>query len=294
MMYCCAAKNRCCAMFSLPNQYIITMEDRNPEEKELTAVIVDDEPDACRNLAHILLDYIAPGIRIAGMAHDTAAAATLIKTHTPDVVFLDIEMPQENAFAFLERMQPVSFEIILVTAYDEYAVRAFRLNALDYILKPIDITELGNAMRRVQDRLRYRDIMRENALSYSMPPLPVPDMIKPGKITLRDNGSIEIVGFEDIIFIEARGSYSNICFLKNGKEKRMMMSRSVSEFEDLLPPSLFYRIHKSFLVNCQHIKSILKGDQFFVQINESTRLPVGRRRCSSLVAFLKNNTFGYA
>lgn len=270
------------------------MENPNPEEKELTAIIVDDEQDACRNLAHILLDYIMPGICIAGMAHDTGVAEQLIKKHSPDVVFLDIAMPQENAFAFLERIQPVSFEIIFITAYDEYAVRAFRLNAIDYILKPIDIAELDAAVRRVKDRLQYRDFMRKNALSYAVPPLSVSNMVKPGKITLRDNGSIEIVGFNDIVFIEAKGSYSTICFMKNGKEKRMVMSRSVSEFEDLLPQTLFYRIHKSFLVNCRHIKSVLKGDQFFVQVNEQVKLPVGRRRYSSLVAFLKNNTFEYA
>lgn len=265
-----------------------------PKDKELAVIIVDDEEAACRNLSHILLDYIDPGICIAGMAHNTAEAEALIKMHTPDVVLLDIEMPQENAFGFLERIQPLHFEIIFITAYDEYAIRAFKLNAIDYILKPVDIGELGNAIERVKERLKYRDFMRENALSYSMPPLPVSDMVKPGKITLRDNNSIEIVGFRDVVFVEARGSYSNICFLKDGKEKRMMMSRSVSEFEDLLPSSLFYRIHKSFLVNCQHVKTIVKGDQFFALVNDGIQLPVGRRRYTGLLAFLKNNAFEHA
>src|SRR5579872_2150289 len=113
--------------------------------KPLKVLIVDDERKACINLRNLLLTYVDKDINIAGIASDTHDAYTQIIKHTPDAVFLDIEMPNENAFHFLERIGPVDFEVVFVTAFDEYAVRAFKLNALDYILKPISVSELRNA-----------------------------------------------------------------------------------------------------------------------------------------------------
>src|SRR5690242_15259365 len=121
--------------------------------KSLQVLIVDDEKKACTNLKNILLEFVDPGIVIAGIANSTAEAESLIADTTPDAIFLDIEMPTENAFHFLDRISPVNFEVIFVTAYEEYAVRAFRLNAVDYILKPISIAELKKAVQRLKDRI---------------------------------------------------------------------------------------------------------------------------------------------
>src|ERR1700740_2529996 len=115
----------------------------------LNVLIVDDEMEACANLQHILSEYVDKEINIVGIANNTREAEAAIAKAAPAAVFLDIEMPNENAFHFLERIAPFNFEVIFVTAYDEYAVKAFKLNAVDYILKPISINELNQAVQRL-------------------------------------------------------------------------------------------------------------------------------------------------
>ncbi len=127
--------------------------------KQIQILIVDDEKKACANLRNILLEFVDPGLQIVGEANSTMEAEQLIAIHKPDAIFLDIEMPNENAFHFLERIAPFDFEVIFVTAYEEYAIRAFRLNAIDYILKPISIKDLSTAVQKLKDRIRHKRII---------------------------------------------------------------------------------------------------------------------------------------
>ncbi|MGO4290226.1 LytR/AlgR family response regulator transcription factor [Chitinophaga sp. RAB17] len=253
-------------------------------EKDINIIIVDDEQDACRNLRHLLLTYIDARIAIKGMAYNTQEAEKLIRTHQPDAVFLDIEMPGEDAFHFLERLKPLNFEVIFVSAYDEYAVKAFRLNAVDYILKPIDTTELTNAVEKLKEKCHYRKIAHDWQTQ-------APSKAKPNQITLRNHLQIEIVDFKDLLYIEANGNYSKVFFQHNSIPKSIVMSHSISEYEALLPDTLFYRIHKSYLVNCRHIRKILKEETPMILLDNRYRLPVGRRRYKGLLFYLKNNNF---
>src|ERR1700689_5825299 len=118
----------------------------------LNVLIVDDEMEACDNLKNILMEYVDKEINIAGIANNTREAEAQINNFLPDAVFLDIEMPNENAFHFLSRISPFGFEVIFVTAYDEYAIKAFKLNAVDYILKPISIAELTAAVQKLKEK----------------------------------------------------------------------------------------------------------------------------------------------
>ncbi|RYZ48980.1 MAG: response regulator [Sphingobacteriales bacterium] len=129
--------------------------------KIITALIVDDEPEACRNLASMLREYVPVPINICGFANDSMAAMELIAIHNPDVLFLDINMPGKSGLQFLEDLPERNFEVVFVTAYDEYAIKAFRLNAIDYVLKPLSITDLQDAACRISERISGKRLLRE-------------------------------------------------------------------------------------------------------------------------------------
>ncbi len=261
----------------------------NRATRELNVIIVDDEDDACRNLQKTLVEYIDHGINVNSIAHSTAEAERQIALHKPDVVFLDIEMPEENAFDFLDRIFPFNFEVIFVTAYDEYAIRAFRLNAVDYILKPISIEEVSNAVKKARERLAYKQIVEEKG-GYSTLLNNIQNKAKPDKIKLKDNTSFDIVDFADILYVEAKGSYSSVCFIKDRQtEKRILTSSTLNEYEDMFPMDVFCRIHRSLLVNCRQVKKIMNGDNCFVLMNNKERLQVSRRRIPDLMLHFKNN-----
>ncbi len=258
----------------------------NPETP-LSVLLVDDEIEACRNLKSILLEFVDPNINIVGVAHSTAEAEKQLQVHNPDAVFLDIEMPNENAFQFLERVSPIHFEVVFVTAYDEYAIRAFKLNAVDYILKPISINELANAVVKLKDRLRYKTLISTGNNDFTEVSKQINTKAKLNKITLKGNNNVELVSFKDIIYVEAFGKYSKVFFLKNNAVVDILTSYAISDYEELLPANIFYRIHKSYLINCSHIKQIHKDDTTTLTMNYAITIPVSRRRFSSLLEFLQ-------
>jgi two-component system, LytTR family, response regulator len=261
------------------------------EKNNIKILIVDDELEACRNLQNMLVEYVDTGLEICGTAHSAKEAETKIKTYLPDALFLDIEMPNENAFSFLNRIAPFNFDVVFVTAYDEYAVRAFKLNAIDYILKPISIQELGNAVRKLKERRQLKKILSTDLISFSEFSDQVANKTKQCKITLRDNNNIEVLDFKDIYFIEAQGSYSRIVFCKNNATREIMMSTSIAEYEEILPEDMFFRIHRSYLINCLQVNKITKDESNLIILKNDQTLPVSRRRFSLLLEFLKNNEY---
>jgi two-component system LytT family response regulator len=256
-------------------------------------MIVDDEQEACDNLEYMLREYADVKLNVLGKYNTTKQAEQHIKQLQPDAVFMDIEMPNENAFHFLERITPINFEVVFVTAYDEYAIRAFRLNAVDYILKPISIPELRTAALKLQEKVQYKHLLAGSAQSYRDISNLVNSKAKHNRLTLRDSNAIEIVDFADVYFIEAQGSYSKVVFCKNKTTKEMVMSVSIADYEELLPVDLFYRIHKSYLINCAQIKKIFRDDNNTVLLSGNHTLPVSRRRFSQLVDFLHSHQFAH-
>ena len=265
----------------------------SPDHNKFSVLIVDDEKEACDNLKNMLIEYVDSGMNIAGIAHNTSEAEKQIAKLSPDAVFLDIEMPNEDAFHFLDRISPFNFEVVFVTAYDEYALKAFRLNAVDYILKPISIAELTNAVNRLKEKIRFKMILADYKVAYTDLSKQVKNKAKPQKITLKDGNNIEVLDLKDILFIEAQGSYSRVLFIKDSLTKEIVMSTSLSDYEELLPPELFYRIHKSYLINCLHVKRILREDVAEVVLKSNINLPVSRRRLGPLLDFLKSHDFYY-
>ncbi|MFA6402132.1 MAG: LytTR family DNA-binding domain-containing protein [Salinivirgaceae bacterium] len=210
-------------------------------------VIVDDEQDAIESIKLIIQEHFSD-IVISGTANSANEAIKLIPTVEPDIVFLDIEMPGGTGFDVLEGLPNRNFNVIFVTAYNQYAIKAFKYSALDYILKPIDIDELvtavskihrSNTNQKVEDKI---NLLLDNVKNS-----------KPDKIALSTSESIEFVNISDIVQILAEGSYSTLKFLD---QTELVVSKNLGEFESLLEDHPFYRPHQSHLINLLHVKKI--------------------------------------
>jgi two-component system LytT family response regulator len=257
-------------------------------ERAIRAIIVDDETTACRSLK-LLLEQCGSNVIICGMARDTLNAQELLEHHKPDVLFLDIDMPNENGLEFMQRLGRYDFEVIFVTAYDEFAVGAFRLNAVDYILKPVNPRELSNAVKRLQERLLFREFSHRHPVSYADLQQQISQGAVRQRIVLRDGANIEVLQFKAIVYVEGSGSYSRIVFIRDGHERSVTMGYPIADYEKLLPANMFFRIHKSFLVNRLYIEKLTKQEQHFVILKNAHSLPVSRRRHNDLLAFLSDH-----
>lgn len=237
----------------------------------IRTVLVDDEEDSVKVLRRLLETY-CPDISIVGQAEGVETAFDLIRSANPDLVFLDIEMIQGNAFDLLNRLQPLTFQVIFVTAFDNYAVRAFRFSAVDYLLKPVDAEELrsavGKVVRQSQDKIDLGQIkaLLENVgnIHITRQKMAVPTMT-----------GLTFVSVSDIVRFEANGHYTAIC-LDNGES--VLSTRNIKEYEMLLPDTFFYRIHHSHLINLQKIREYQKGRGGMVIMNDGMVIEVANRR----------------
>lgn len=254
-------------------------------------IIIDDEPEACRNLQYILTDFIQAPVQVCAMAHSTAEADALIAHYRPDIIFLDIDMPNESGLLFLERIMPFDFEVIFVTAYDAYALKAIKLNALDYILKPINPEEVRAALGKAEERIALKQQAKRLAASSASASENVQK--KKGNMLLRNGNDVEIVQTDQILFIEADWGYSKITVFRDQALKSITMSYSILEYEELLAGD-FYRIHKSYLVNIRHVKKILKGVNNYVLLSHDVKLPISRRKYVAFLSFLKEAAISIA
>ncbi|UYQ95817.1 LytTR family DNA-binding domain-containing protein [Chitinophaga horti] len=245
----------------------------------IKCVLVDDEP---RNLSLLkkMLNQYCPDITVSGKAETLDEAVDVIATVRPQLVFLDIEMHTGNAFDLLDRLSPVNFEVILVTAHDHYAVKGFKYNALDFILKPIEIDDLRRAVSKAEKRIREQDI--GNRLNELIPQLR-PD--KPlGKIALRDKEGFTLYAFEEILYCSAEGAYTRFGFQKGSS---LLVSGSLKEFEAQLPSETFCRIHDSHLVNLNHVRKYHNGKGGSVEMTDGRVLEVSVRKKAEFLARLK-------
>jgi len=252
----------------------------------IKALIVDDEPTACSNLEK-LLTGLGYGICIAGTAHSTAEAEKKIRALQPDALFLDIQMPNENAFQFLERLDDIAFEIIFVTAYDDFAIRAFKLNAVDYILKPIDVKELQSAVIKLTERISFRQFQASRSIGIHTLSRQISKRIDQQQLILKNGAEFEIVPFKNVLYMEAMGSYTKVIYHRDGAERSSLMARAITEYEELLPADIFIRIHKSYLINRNAIKKIIKDEQASVLLSNDRAVPIARRRYKRILDFLK-------
>lgn len=238
----------------------------------MRSIIVDDEPKNVRILRGLLEEF-CPSVSIAGTAYSAEEAVPLIRELKPDLLFLDIEMPFGNSFDLLDQLKPVNFEVIFITAFDEYTLRAFKYSALDYLLKPVNIDELQMAVQKAEKRVEHSQVNRQLSNLFYNIHKPGPGM---QRIGMPDkNGTIVFVELKDICYIEAKKGYSLITTVQG---EIYMSNRSIKEYEEILPSDIFFRVHNSSVINVNKIRKYHKGRGGMVEMDDGTTLEVASRR----------------
>ena len=237
---------------------------------KIRSVIVDDEKHCRENLTNLLQKYF-PEIEIVGYAKNALEGLQVIKLHQPNVVFLDVEMPGGDAFNMLDLIDNPSFEIVFVTAFDHYALKAIKFSALDYLLKPIHTDDLKKAIYKTKKILALKmNNMRLMTLKHNR------GNRSHQKIALPTDGGIEYFDITDVIYIKGEGNYS--WFYHKDSERKVLVSKTLSEYEEILDDFDFIRSHKGFLVNLHQVKKFLNKDGGCLQMCNNHEIPIARRR----------------
>lgn len=247
----------------------------------MRAVIVDDDKKSVESLGFLLEKFCA-SISIIGACTDVFEAREVIASSLPDLVFLDIEMPGMDGITFLKELHSPHFEVIFVTAHDEFILQALRLAAVDYLQKPVDPQELTNAVELAKSRIASRSLTRR--LEVLTENLSNKENKKGGKICLSDASGYHVIALRDILYLCADNTYTTF-FLTDGRQ--MLMSRPLMDYERLLPDDEFFRIHKSYLINLTHITGFKKSEGGSVLLSNGQLLEVSRRKKDELFDKMK-------
>ncbi len=247
--------------------------------KTIKAIIVDDEENARLILKNFVSEY-CPSVAIIAEADDVKSAVKLINKNEVDLVFLDIEMPNENGFALFDYFNKPTFDTIFCTAYSEFAIKAFEVSATDYLLKPIGLTKLKEAIEKVEAKRLIKNTGNIEALKENL----LQKEIK--KIGILIGDGIVFMDLNDILYFEADGSYTTIHH-KNGSD---LTVKKIKHFEDLLSSDKrFFRIHRSYLINVSLIKKYSKKEGLSVTYDERTLLPISREKKEEFEEFMQLN-----
>ncbi len=245
----------------------------------IRSIIVDDELKSRESLRILVEDY-CEGITVEATCQNVAEAVKAINNLKPDVVFLDIQLQRETGFDLLTSFKNFEFEVIFTTAYTEYAIKAFKFSAIDYLLKPIDIEELRKAIAKVN---RSRDNAVTGRLEQLLQNLRN-DSPENYKLALPTSDGLVFVKVNDILYCEASSNYTEIVMTDN---KRYVVSRTLKEYDDLLGEQNFYRIHHSYLINLNGVKKYVRGEGGYVVMNNDKPLDVSKRRKEGFLSRVK-------
>lgn len=242
-----------------------------------TAILIDDEANS-RSALSKKIAAACPQLNIVAECGNGLEGIVAIKKHEPDIIFLDIEMPHMNGFAMLEQIAEKKFELVFTTAYNQYAINAIRMGAFDYLVKPVDVTELKAVVNRFAEK-KQRHTTNER-LQLLLTQL---SSNTPQKIAVATQEGLEIVTVENIVYMEAVGNYTQLHFAVG---KPLTASKTLKEFEEMLQQSGFFRVHNASLVNMVYIKKYVKGDGGQIILSNGIMLDVARRRKDELVELL--------
>jgi two-component system LytT family response regulator len=223
----------------------------------LSSIIIDDEISGI-NILKVLIEKYVPDVTVAASSTDPFEGARLIEEYKPDIIFLDISMPTLNGFELLESLHYRDFKLIFTTAHEEYAIKAIKTKAHDYLLKPIDIEELKSCLFKIindQEKL--------------------PQKSESGIIELSVKDGIIFIKPNDVIRLEASGSYTTL-YLEN--KVKYVASKNLKEFESMLDPTLFYRCHQSHIVNLQKVVKMVSADGLFAQMSDGSMPEIGKKQ----------------
>lgn len=235
----------------------------------MKAILIDDEISNLENL-RTLLEKHCPQVNIATVAQTVTDAVNAIEEHLPDLIFLDIQMGEQTGFDVLKALPHRNFEVIFVTAYDQYGIQAVKFAALDYLLKPVDIDELKTAVNKAEQKLAAQTQSSQLDFLLQQIKRPEPSM---SKIALQMQSEIRYVALADIVRCEADNTYT-FFFLANNE--KLLVSKSLKEYADLLKPNGFLRTHQSHLVNPKYVKSWLKEDGGLLLLASGEKIPISK------------------
>jgi len=243
----------------------------------LKAIIIDDSIEARKALVTEIEDC-CPEIELIGQAEGVVSGAKLIRSVNPDLIFLDIQMNDGSGFDLLELIGTINFKVIFTTASDEYAVKAFKYSAVDYLLKPIDPDELVSAVKKAErgNQKENLSLLMENAKHINKPVR---------KLALNTLDKLHIVNISDIVRCESDVNYTQF-FFSNGN--KLLVTKTLKDFEDLLSEHQFIRVHQSHLVNVNYIKEFVKGDGGYLVMTDKTSVPVSTRKRNVVVEMLNS------
>ena len=240
---------------------------------KLKAIIIEDEEESRNVLSRMIAKY-CPNVLLLGAYETVAAAIEPIYAINPDIVFLDIELPNESGFALFDYIQNPTFGVIFTTAYNQFAIKAFKMSAIDYLLKPIDLEELKNAINKVEinsntnSNQNLIELLKENILSPKK------------RIALSHSDGYDLLDMDDIMWIE---SDSNYIIIHMNKGKNLTAAKTLKNLEDILDKNSFFRINRGILVNIDFITQFKKNDNSIILI-DNTNLPLSEARKEAFLA----------
>jgi len=245
----------------------------------LNAVIVDDEASGAGSL-NILLGKYCPNVKVVGIASSADQAEKMINSLSPNLVFLDVEMPHADGFQLLSRFKKISFDVIFTTAYNEYALKAIKHSALDYLLKPLDKDELIAAVKKCEEKhsagqsdfMKVENLLASLAQNQKVQKLPVP--------TIEE---ILYIDIDNIVRFEADSNYTMI-YLKVGK--KITSSKTLKDYEMMLSGQPFFRVHKTHFICLSEITKYIKGDGGYVVMTDGATIEVSRQKKAELLALM--------
>lgn len=247
---------------------------------QIRAIIIDDESN-CRSALLKQLEWSAPQIEILATCENVDTGLDAIKHYQPDLIFLDIEMPGKNGFDLLKSFDQIDFEVIFTTAYDAFALEAFKVHAIDYLLKPIDEDALLEAIKRVNIHIKNKKpISRIQELIQHI------NLNQPEKrIPFPTSEGVEFISTSDIIRCESEGSYARIFY---NAPKPLFIAKSLRQIEDLINSDDFIRVHQSHLVNARHILRYLKADGGQLVLSDNSHIPISRGKKDEWKEWIRN------
>lgn len=246
----------------------------------LKAIIIDDEKTSRDALMGLIARYCT-NVEVVAQANGYQSGIDVIHKYKPDVVFLDVQMPDGSGFQVLEDVNEINFDVIFTTAYDQYAIKAIKFSALDYLLKPILPTDLVSALQKAEQKKNSL----ENNSSIKVLLENIKTNAEPKKIVLKTFDKIHVVEIDNIIRCESDDYYTRF-FFKDGKT--LLISKTLKEHEALLGEQTFFRPHKSHLININYIKGFQKSEGGTIIMSDDAQIPVSRRKKEKTISIIKN------
>jgi two-component system, LytTR family, response regulator len=240
----------------------------------IKAIIIDDEP-LVRELISKTVQSYCPNVTLVAMADDVKSGVSAINQYEPDLVLLDIKMPDGSGFDLIKHFDKPDFKVIFISGYMEYAIKGYKFGAIDYILKPIDEEELSLAINRADDIIRFEEKMQFKAIEQNISALKKSD-----KIILKTSEHVHLVNLSDVIRIEADGNYSTF-FIEGGR--KVLVCKAIKDYEHELINKGFHRIHKSHMININKLQYFDKTDSGDVVLSDGSVVPVSFRKRDMLL-----------